>query len=519
MMTQSLDNVFGAYAINNHLVSYVDRGNLDSRIERLIPSSLKKVIVIRGLSKQGKTTFHSHNFKKNVIVIDCRPNFQIENIYNIILAHLGAKNIRSEQLTTGDKYGADVKTSGDGGILGVFKIALGIGVNAEASRSKTTTYEYKNSDDAVRFIVENGKNYFIVIDHFHVLSKDTQRSIAQDLRSLSLGGCKFIISGTWDEQNKISSLNKEMYFLCEEMLVFWSKEDLRKVLDIGQKTLNIEFSEHVTETMINYSLSNISILQEMAKRVCAKYECNNTQTKTVKIDNIDVVKVVAQNCAEEFEAIIDQTFFKALKSNKDYEIIFRAYFSKVIKASKLLIDKEFSLNTRIAELDKKFIETLMTRLPNPLTEKDLEIIQHDFEAYAKDSSQNISFISQLHLDHLMMNVLLENRIQKLDISGKIIILRRNLEEAEAELISGIDGQELLKRIKFQPKPTKETFYQLLECLSDFQIQNNINPFVVSYDLYQGTLPHTTKSKKRLRLVDYQLLFCIRLGSLTWPWED
>ena len=83
-----LHEVFGI-STSIPVYTYVDRAGLDERFAYLLGTD--RHIVIYGPSKQGKTILRKKVLpEERCIVVPCRPDWTVENVYQEVLRQLGA---------------------------------------------------------------------------------------------------------------------------------------------------------------------------------------------------------------------------------------------------------------------------------------------------------------------------------------------------------------------------------------------------------------------------------------------
>lgn len=85
-----------------------------------------------------------------------------------------------------------------------------------------------------------------------------------------------------------------------------------------------------------------------------------------------------------------------------------------------------------------------------------------------------------------------------------------VEASEKELTDGLYKDTLLQRIQVdEPHVRLSDLSQALNNLDRLQISRNISPVVISYD----------GNSQRVQLLDRELLFYMRYGKPTWPWQQ
>ena len=119
--------------------------------------------------------------------------------------------------------------------------------------------------DNLKFIAEaiNASEKRLVIEDFHYLDIKQRQQLAFDLKTLWDYGCFVIIVGVWSQSNLLTSLNPDLTGRIEELSIYWTKEDLHKVINQGSTYLNIEIDPAIANDMIDDSYGNVGILQKL----------------------------------------------------------------------------------------------------------------------------------------------------------------------------------------------------------------------------------------------------------------
>ena len=239
--------------------SYIDRANLDTRFKRLINRNTH--IALKGASKSGKSWLRQKALT-NANVVQCRLGDTIESIYSTALGNLGISlesDYEEENLLKGT-----LDVSGEMGA----KILAKISANGAFSIEHSTTTTKQNlwfRLDNLKFIAEaiNASEKRLVIEDFHYLDIKQRQQLAFDLKTLWDYGCFVIIVGVWSQSNLLTSLNPDLTGRIEELSIYWTKEDLHKVINQGSTYLNIEIDPAIANDMIDDSYGNVGILQKL----------------------------------------------------------------------------------------------------------------------------------------------------------------------------------------------------------------------------------------------------------------
>lgn len=290
----NLNEVFG----NNgeSLETYIKRESVDEEFYDALQSN--KQIMIYGASKQGKTTL-----LKQYINYDESGNSDYNHfIYSINnktdLADIYRKALQSVGLNIDTQY-----TEGEG--LSDNKLSIAV----RAKILKTRAINFNNEefnitephDIADYFIRLGQKDKIVILENFHYLTLENQRKFAFDLRTFQDLGIKFIILGVWREKNKLALYNGDLLDRVYEIPVEpWKRDDFERVIEIGEKKLNIKFDNNIKEKIINMSFSSIGVLQDLLHLYCSKYKIRLTQEDLITLDNLDRLSHVFRTKADTY---------------------------------------------------------------------------------------------------------------------------------------------------------------------------------------------------------------------------
>ena len=297
--------------------SYVDRLSLDASLQRLIERK-QQHIAIRGASKCGKSWLRQ-KILENPIIVQCRLDKAASQIYVDALSQLG---IRLEIERANEKTFKGTVTA-----EGEFAIKLLAKAKAkgelEASKVSTTTDKPVGQDvDDLRFIVDilRASERILVIEDFHYLSVEERTKFAFDLKTLWDYKFLVVIIGVWSLDNMLLSLNPDLSGRIEELSVSWPVEDLKSILDMGGKHLNITFTDQFKNTIAEISFGSAGILQSLTLKALDEmkiYERPGLFSKSIEslsqVKPSDAIEGAAMAYAEQLNPLY-QEFAKRVAS-------------------------------------------------------------------------------------------------------------------------------------------------------------------------------------------------------------
>jgi len=307
------DQVFG---ISNKVLpdSYIDRGALDQEIQKLLQRPTH--IALRGESKCGKSWLRQKNISDG-LTIQCRLDRGVQDLYIDALSQLGIK-LTLENTTTG-KISGHVKaeaTLGEGLIAKVLGASVAAKADVEGERgteSKHETVGHNVSD--LRFVADliKASGRRLIIEDFHYLTVDERKKFAFDLKALWDYGVFVVIIGVWSQSNMLIFLNPDLTGRIEEVSIYWSDDDLGKVLEKGGHALNIEFSADFRARAIKDCYNNVGILQSLTLKALDFLSVTETCANKTIIDHEEALQTAALQYAEQLNPLYQQ-FAKRVSS-------------------------------------------------------------------------------------------------------------------------------------------------------------------------------------------------------------
>ncbi|CAJ1880329.1 hypothetical protein CKOHBEJN_02093 [Aeromonas hydrophila] len=289
--------------------SYVDRGELDSKLEKALQRT--KHIAIRGPSKSGKSWLRQR-VVDNAIVVQCRLHKSFIDIYVDALSQLDIKLTISESRTGSVK--GSIKASGSLGVQLLGKI--GIDVQGEVSSSDQTTDKVIGKDiEDLRFIAEilKASERRLIIEDFHYMSTENRKGFAFDLKALWDYSVFVLIVGVWSQTNLLLHLNPDLSGRVEEIPVDWSNPDLKEIIDRGENILNLFIADAVKGKLVELAYGNAGVLQQLALLTLDQADIEEKRFLKQELNDINHVDSAAMEYAEQLNPVYQQ-FSKLVSS-------------------------------------------------------------------------------------------------------------------------------------------------------------------------------------------------------------
>lgn len=298
-----IEDVFGVSG--KQVASYVERDQVDTKFKDALRTD--KQIIVYGASKQGKTSLAKKyiSYDDNIF-ISLSPKSTLKDIYQSILRKSGVTLKTSYTEGTGDITKVRAKAEIKGAVAVVLKAKAEIGIDKETSSRLDEQYEeiefnLELPDDVADLINRAGHKKVIILENFHYLPEELQRTFAYDLRTYQDLKVRFIILGIWKEANRLAQFNGELQDRVFEIPVEpWEDADFRKIAQLGENLLNIKFAPIILNKCIENAFSSVGVFQELLKTTCQESGVPVKQTTQRIISDFEAQKRAIFQKTEEY---------------------------------------------------------------------------------------------------------------------------------------------------------------------------------------------------------------------------
>lgn len=287
--------------------SYVDRGDLDESIGNLLHRNTH--IALKGESKCGKSWLRQKNIP-NALVVQCRLGRGTIDIYIDALSQLDVKFTVIDK--SSGKVEGRVEAKGEVGkglIAKVLGLSCSLTAGAGASHSNEKEKELVGHDiNDLRFIAElireSGRR--LVVEDFHYLSIAERTNLAFDLKALWDYELYVLIIGVWSQSNMLIYLNPDLAGRIEEVSVYWSKDDLKRILQNGGGALNLQFNDAFSDECAALSYGNAGILQALALKALDAMGIAEALETLQEVGSDEALQSAALHYADQLNALYQQ---------------------------------------------------------------------------------------------------------------------------------------------------------------------------------------------------------------------
>ena len=256
-------DVFGIQ--RNLPLNYIER-----EADKVFVDSLNRDhhIVIFGSSKQGKTCLRKKNLTEDqYITVHCNHKMDLYQLNINILKQAGFNVQVSETKTINGKS----KVSVGLGSLFLAKADASLGSERVNSKEfKPLELDPEDVNDILQALKSLNFNKHIVIEDYHYLKDETQVDFAIEMKAFHENSdFTFIIVGSWPEGNRLITLNGDLSGRIKSVNADeWSKDNLKELIKSGENYLNVFIPDMHKERLIEKSLNNLYVVQEVCYELC-----------------------------------------------------------------------------------------------------------------------------------------------------------------------------------------------------------------------------------------------------------
>jgi hypothetical protein len=142
---------------------------------------------------------------------------------------------------------------------------------------------------------------YIVLEDFHYLPTEAQKDFAVALKAFhEASRICFIIVGVWLEENRLVVFNGD---LTGRLIAIdadrWTEAELRRVIESGEKLLNVDFDRVFEGELIKESYGSVYIVQEACRQACIRADVHHTQATTKMVGGGLVTREIVKEVVDQ----------------------------------------------------------------------------------------------------------------------------------------------------------------------------------------------------------------------------
>lgn len=292
-------------------ITFVERSEINRRIDRAIRTSGKQ-IVIYGFSGVGKTTLIFKKLKEfnlNYIKTSCITGMAIQDIVIDAFNQLDIFYSNQKDVMGSNTVGGSLEAS-----FWVLKASLKSEDREDSKLTQKRAVELPITPQTLAKYIGSA-NLVWVIEDFHKIEESHKKQMAQIMKvfmdaSTEFPNLKIIALGAVNSAREVVQYDAEMKSRISELEVpLMSHNNLKRIIETGEKLLNIKFSENVTNRVVTYSSGLPAVTHQLCLLLCELYDVQKTQSKVIRIQSQkfnEAMEEYVEDNSDSFKSIFEQ---------------------------------------------------------------------------------------------------------------------------------------------------------------------------------------------------------------------
>jgi len=302
-------------------ITFVERIEINKRIDRAIRTSGKQIIIY-GFSGVGKTTLLFKKLKEfnlNYIKTSCITGMTIQDIVIDAFNQLDIYYSNQKDKIETNTLGGNLEAS-----FWVLKAGLKAETKEDSKSSQKRAVELPITPQTLAKYIGSA-NLVWVIEDFHKIEESHKKQMAQIMKvfmdaSTDFPNLKIIALGAVNSAREVVQYDSEMRSRISEIEVpLMSHDNLKRIIETGEKLLNIKFSQNVTNRIVTYSSGLPAVTHQLCLLLCELNDVLKTKSNLVQIQsqkfNEAMEEYIEEN-SDSLKAIFEQAT-KILHSRKN----------------------------------------------------------------------------------------------------------------------------------------------------------------------------------------------------------
>lgn len=292
-------------------ITFVERTEINKRIDRAIRTSGKQIIIY-GFSGVGKTTVLFKKLKEfnlNYIKTSCITGMAIQDIVIDAFNQLDLYYPYQKEEVESNTVGGSLEAS-----FWILKAGLKAETKGDSKLTQKRAVELPITPQTLAKFIGSA-NLVWVIEDFHKIEESHKKQMAQIMKvfmdaSTEFPNLKIIALGAVNSAREVVQYDSEMKSRISELEVpLMSHDNLKRIIETGEKLLNIKFSENVTNRIVTYSSGLPAVTHQLCLLLCELNGVFKTQSKLVRIQSQkfnDAMEEYVEENSDSFKAIFEQ---------------------------------------------------------------------------------------------------------------------------------------------------------------------------------------------------------------------
>lgn len=386
----SLNDVYGcSERIPAECPTFIERD-----AHQLFSNNIKSynINVVFGESRQGKT-WMVDRYCANQLRVGCQASMTLDDLK---IQMLNAAGVHVRKIDHSITEGSCFEIEGFSSVGREVALSAGLSSKEKGTHSETistsySTVDINNQTSFLSALKEAAAENFFVFDNFHYLDPQTQKEFCSLLKEFNYQGIRIIIIGVWKDASRITALAPDLVNRCGHVdMGSWNEDELRKVIEKGNRALNVSISEEVETLFVKCCAQNIGIFKDILQKFCQKNGVFETLTTHRNLSDDRVANKTMAEVIKEAQVPVHDRIINLAKPQRER------------KESKHIRLKIVIAILRIVARDDQNISTGI----------ELADIHNETKLVCQEAGEDVIDISNLSLELGMLHLREENKNTK-----------------------------------------------------------------------------------------------------------
>ena len=282
--------------------------------------NLSKLLVITGPTKSGKTVLVDKIYPRDDTVwIDSGSVSNEDSFWDLIVDQLGGYTEFETEDAEEDALDGQVESGISVGKLMKLETKAKIGVSD--TRRKTEIMRHKSGNKTIALSILNEAKIPVVVDDFHYLEKELQKSIVRALKGPIMHGLPVIFIAIPSRRYDAIEVEKEMTGRIRNIsMPKWEKEDLCHIAETGFKVLNVNIPDEIIENMALKAYGSPFLMQEFCRSLCKWNDIHEVCKEELQIDKNFEMSNIYKELADDTGQPVFNRLKRGPRARKDRKI-------------------------------------------------------------------------------------------------------------------------------------------------------------------------------------------------------
>lgn len=263
----------------------------------------------------------------------------------------------------------------------------------------------EDPNDVIKALEQAHAPQYIVLEDFHYLPEETQRDFSFSLKTLfENSSFVFIIVGVWRDKNRLIQYNGDLTGRITSINADeWHTDDLYKVIESGEKLLNVKFSPSFKDGLVSGCYNSVYVVQEACRKACQDANISQTVSgpaKEITADPDYAIREAISSHSTRYEGFL----MRVPEGFKNTELeMYRYILFPIIKTSAEQLERGLPLKevrALVSQVHPRKTELNAGNVTQALKSLASLQIQHEITPMVLDydeSSRNLSVVDRAFL--------------------------------------------------------------------------------------------------------------------------